>query len=94
MEGLAALGQKKVVELSSQQLIDCDNVGNNGCNGGWSYKAFAYAAKHGLMSRSDYPLTGQQGQCLFDESKVAFKNTDMVQERLLSNEKLKSVVSK
>lgn len=31
---------------------------------------------------------------MFDESKVAFKNTGMVQERYLSNERLKTLVAK
>ena len=31
---------------------------------------------------------------MFDEGKVAYKNTDMIQGRLLSNDKLKSIVAK
>ena len=47
------------------------------------------------MPKSEYaPFSGVQGQCAFDETKVAFKNTGMVQERYLSNEKLMTIVAK
>lgn len=79
--------------MSVQQLIDCDS-GNNGCDGGWAYKGFAYTSKYGLMPASEYAYSGKQGQCMYDETKVInFKNTGMVQERYLSNEKLKSLVA-
>lgn len=46
------------------------------------------------MAKADYPYVGKQGECMYDESKVAFKNTDMVQERYVSNEHLKQLVNK
>jgi hypothetical protein len=47
------------------------------------------------MAKSDYEYSGRQSQCQFDESKVtAFKNTGMIQERYVSNAKLKSLVAK
>jgi len=39
-------------------LIDCDSA-----NSGWPYKGFAYTSKYGLMSATDYPYTGKQGEC-------------------------------
>ena len=46
------------------------------------------------MSKADYPYTGVAGQCAHDESKVtSFKNGGMVQERYVSNERLKELVS-
>lgn len=94
LEALAAInGNMEKTELSVQQLIDCD-LANNGCQGGWSYKGFAYTSKYGLMPKSEYGFSGKQGECMYDESKVsAFKNTGMVQERYISNEKLKSIVA-
>jgi hypothetical protein len=46
------------------------------------------------MPKSDYAYTGVQGKCAFDESKMAVKNTGMVQERYVSNERLMSIVAK
>jgi len=47
------------------------------------------------MAKSDYEYSGRQSQCQFDESKVtAFKNTGMIQERYVSNAKLKTLVAK
>ena len=94
MEALAAINGIANPEFSAQQLIDCDSA-NNGCQGGWAYKGFAYTSKYGLMSKSDYGQnSGKQGECMFDETKATFKNTGMTQERYVSNIKLKSLVSK
>lgn len=87
LEALAAINGQANLTMSAQQLIDCDTSNN-----GWAYKGFAYASKYGMMA--DYPFTGRQGECLYDESKPAFKNTDMVQERYVSNERLKSLVAR
>lgn len=48
-----------------------------------------------MMPKADYPYTGVKGSaCLFDETKAVFKNTGFVQERYVSNWKLKDMVSK
>ena len=73
MEALAAINGHVSPAFSAQQMIDCDTANN-----GWAYKGFAYASKYGLMSESDYPFTGKQGECLYDETKASFKNTGMV----------------
>lgn len=39
-----------------QQLVDCD-MQNDGCDGGWMYKAYNYTATYGLMDYNDYPYT-------------------------------------
>ena len=46
------------------------------------------------MSKGDYPYTGAKGACQFDDTKVVFKNTGMVQERYMSNADLKRIVTK
>lgn len=78
MEGLHAIGGQNKTSFSAQQLIDCD-VTNNGCEGGWTSKGYAYTSKYGLMPKADYPYTGQKGAaCLYDETKAVFKNTGFV----------------
>ncbi len=75
-------------------MVDCDKS-NNGCTGGWPATGFAYISTNGLMPATEYAFSGKQGECMYDETKVAsFRNTGMVQERYMSNEKLKSIVAK
>ncbi len=49
-------------DFSIQQLIDCD-ITNSGTDGGWMNKAFAYTSKYGIMSKAEYPFSGQWGEC-------------------------------
>ena len=93
LESLAAINGLALKSLSAQQLIDCDHT-NAGLEGGWMHKAFAYTSKYGLMTSEDYPYTGKQAECMYDSEKVAFKNVGITQEKLMSNEKLKSLVAK
>lgn len=41
-------------------------------------KAFAYTSKYGIMTKADYPFTGKQGECLYNNEKIAYKNLGMV----------------
>ncbi len=50
------LAGNSMVELSAQQLVDCD-LNNEGCNGGVTPEAFAYLKKFGLETESAYPYT-------------------------------------
>jgi C1A family cysteine protease len=96
LESLAIISgyEKEPVEFSIQQLIDCDSK-DNACNGGWMYKAYSFTAENGIMLAKDYPYEAKSsGECKFDSSKAHFKNMGMVQEKSLSNERLKQLVSK
>ena len=94
LEGLQAIGGQNKTSFSAQQLIDCD-VTNNGCEGGWTSKGYAYSSKYGMMPKADYPYTGvKSAACLYDETKAVFKNTGYVQARYVSNWQLKDMVSK
>ena len=43
-----------VVELSVQQLVDCNRSGQYGCGGGWMLEAFKYISNYGALKREDY----------------------------------------
>ncbi len=47
-----------MVELSPEQIVDCDTAGQDqGCNGGYSTGAYAYVEKYGLETEAAYPYT-------------------------------------
>ena len=47
-----------MVELSPQQIVDCDTAGQDqGCNGGYSTGAYAYVEKYGIETEAAYPYT-------------------------------------
>jgi len=54
-----------LTSLSEQQLVDCSSsYGNYGCDGGWYYYAWNYAAAEGgLCTENAYPYTGVDGTC-------------------------------
>nr|CAB16316.1 cysteine proteinase precursor [Vicia sativa] len=81
IEGANFLATGKLVSLSEQQLVDCDNKCDitktscdNGCNGGLMTTAYDYLMEAGgLEEETSYPYTGAQGECKFDPNKVAVR---------------------
>jgi len=54
-----------LTSLSEQQLVDCSgSYGNYGCDGGWYYYAWNYAAANGgLCTEANYPYVGVDQTC-------------------------------
>ncbi|CAN1149218.1 Probable cysteine protease RD19D [Linum perenne] len=82
VEGAHFIATGKLVNLSEQQLVDCDNVCDEkeklacdkGCSGGLMTNAYRYLIKAGgLQDEASYPYTGKPGQCQFDPSKIAVR---------------------
>jgi len=70
------LAGNPLLELSQQQIVDCDTV-DQGCNGGDTPTAYSYVIKAGgLEKRSDYPYAGVDQTCQFKASLEAAKITD------------------
>ncbi|XP_027343842.1 ervatamin-B-like [Abrus precatorius] len=60
MEGIVKIKTGKLISLSEQELVDC----NQGCGGGFMDKAFNYVKQNqGLASENDYPYQGVVGTC-------------------------------
>lgn len=58
-----AIKTGKLLELSEQQVIDCDSI-DNGCNGGLMDNVFKYIVSNGGIDTSaDYTYTAQDGSC-------------------------------
>jgi C1A family cysteine protease len=59
------------LELSPQQLIDCDSQRSSGCKGGYLSGAYVYGQRVGLMSELDYPyVASNQDKCFLNTSKI------------------------
>ena len=56
MESYNVLQGNSLIDLSPQQLVDCD-TGNSGCDGGDPYEAFAYEKTNGAELYSVYPVS-------------------------------------
>mmetsp|Transcript_93799 Transcript_93799/g.155020 ORF Transcript_93799/g.155020 Transcript_93799/m.155020 type:complete len:303 (+) Transcript_93799:3-911(+) len=57
LEGAMVVAGRDLVELSQQELVDCDTgiVGGHGCNGGNPAQAFGWVKSHGMCASTDYP---------------------------------------
>ncbi|KAL5096853.1 hypothetical protein RYX36_001180 [Vicia faba] len=63
IEGIVAIVTGKLIDLSAQELVDCDPV-SLGCNGGYLYDAYNWVIKNrGLATASNYPYTAVKGAC-------------------------------
>lgn len=56
VESLAKISgtDSELQEYSVQQLIDCDDVDNFACAGGWMYQGLMYVSSNGILKKSDY----------------------------------------
>lgn len=80
VEGANFIKTGKLVDVSEQQLLDCTwatpgvKHGNNGCLGGWTWKAFAWIKKFGIATADSYgPYRGQEGYCKTEGLKIGAK---------------------
>ncbi|MCD7446197.1 hypothetical protein HAX54_045254 [Datura stramonium] len=70
MEGINAIAAGELISLSEQELINCDNSYNNGCEGGLMDPAFEWVINNGgIDSAADYPYTAySQGFCNYKKA--------------------------
>ncbi|XP_031373012.1 probable cysteine protease RD19D [Punica granatum] len=82
VEGANFISTGKLLNLSEQQLVDCDNMCDlsdksacdNGCHGGLMTNAYRYLIEAGgLEEESAYPYTGKRGECQFKQENIAVK---------------------
>ncbi|GAA0140165.1 cysteine protease [Lithospermum erythrorhizon] len=82
LEGANFIATGKLLNLSEQQLVDCDNkcdatektACDSGCSGGLMTNAYTYLMDSGgIEEETSYPYTGKRGECKFDKNKIAVK---------------------
>ncbi|XP_059058164.1 uncharacterized protein LOC131851660 [Achroia grisella] len=91
VESVYAIKHEQQIELSEQQLVDC-NTENQGCNGGFMSVALRYLSTKGAMSEQDYPYSAQTGNCKYDEKQVKVKVSDCKDYSDTTEDKLKDVL--
>ncbi|CAG9566495.1 unnamed protein product [Danaus chrysippus] len=88
VESINAIKTGKVVNVSEQQLVDCDTQ-DYGCIGGLAWISMRYFLDHGAMSLKSYPYVAKQGKCDYDSSKVAIRLKDYKHITKLSEDQIK-----
>jgi cathepsin F len=83
IEGRWFLANHSLINLSEQNLVDCDhecmkyenqNVCDQGCDGGLMPNAFTYVIKNGGIDQElAYPYEGVDGQCRFKANAIGAK---------------------
>ncbi|KAA8539261.1 hypothetical protein F0562_025953 [Nyssa sinensis] len=82
VEGANFIATGKLLNLSEQQLVDCDHTCdvkekdacNDGCSGGLMTNAYKYLIKAGgIEEENSYPYIGKRGECKFNPNKVAVR---------------------
>ena len=58
-----------IVDLSRQQIVDCNSI-TGGCNGGNPPAVAFYAKSQGMMTESDYPYVAKQQTCVYNAAKT------------------------
>lgn len=73
IEGAYAIAGGQLTDLSVEEIVQCENYGDLGCEGGIMDNAFKWVEVHGIASAQTYPYTsstGFTGQCRNDVSPV------------------------
>nr|Q9WGE0.1 RecName: Full=Viral cathepsin; Short=V-cath; AltName: Full=Cysteine proteinase; Short=CP; Flags: Precursor [Hyphantria cunea nucleopolyhedrovirus]AAD31760.1 cysteine proteinase [Hyphantria cunea nucleopolyhedrovirus] len=92
LESQFAIKHNQLINLSEQQLIDCDYV-DAGCNGGLLHTAYeAVMQMGGVQAENDYPYEGSDGNCRVDVAKFVVKVKKCYRYIAVFEEKLKDLL--
>ncbi|CAK4626607.1 hypothetical protein LEN26_015153 [Aphanomyces euteiches] len=93
IEGAAFVATNKLVSLSEQELVDCDDS-DNGCNGGLMDNAFKWIKKHkGLCQEDDYKYHANQSTCALSNCSPVTRVTGYVDVDPNDEQELKAAVA-
>ncbi|EAN31019.1 Papain family cysteine protease family protein [Theileria parva strain Muguga] len=77
VESLYRIYRDETVDLSEQELVDCDKL-SGGCFTGSPFTAMEYVCSKGLSSSRDVPYRAKVGKCSYGKYKKKFVNTYFV----------------
>ncbi|PNX76265.1 cysteine proteinase [Trifolium pratense] len=70
IEGLNKIVTGNLINLSAQELVDCDHA-SNGCAGGYYFNAFGWVINNGgIDTEANYPYIAKNGTCKVNANKV------------------------
>ena len=95
IEGALAIATGKLTSLSEEDLVQCNNKTDMGCNGGLMDHAFQWVEQYGIASEESYPYTsggGITGMC--QQKKAVAKVTGFTDVNPGDEGALKSAVAK
>ncbi len=70
LESQSLIVDMKARTYSEQQLVDCDHLGDQGCNGGLMQTAMEYIQQKGIESDTDYPYRARKQTCQYSQAKT------------------------
>ncbi|XP_061377341.1 uncharacterized protein LOC133319187 [Danaus plexippus] len=88
VESIHAIKTGKLIDVSEQQLLDCDK-NDSGCSGGLPWNAMRYFVANGAMSLKSYPYVAKEGKCRYDSSKVEIRLKEYKHLEKLSEDQIK-----
>ncbi|WOL13568.1 hypothetical protein Cni_G22338 [Canna indica] len=88
VESINKIVTGKLIKLSEQVLVDCDNSYNLGCSGGIIDYAFAFIIGNGgINTDDDYPYKGHEGKCDWVKKNTKVVSIDGFEDVPANNEK-------
>lgn len=90
VESMYAIATGQLVEFSVQQMVDCSNNSNHGCNGGDTCAAMQWLRDNRIRLATEraYPFTASTGTCRHPASDVTAELVDYTCQKLVGNEEL------
>ncbi|XP_022136376.1 low-temperature-induced cysteine proteinase-like [Momordica charantia] len=88
VEGINQIVTGDLISLSEQELVDCDNSYNEGCNGGLMDYAFEFIINNGgIDTEEDYPYNGFDSSCIQYKKNAKVVSIDDYEDVPVNNEK-------
>lgn len=82
VEGINKIKTGKLLSLSEQELVDCDND-NQGCDGGLMENAFGFIkSNNGITTETTYPYQAKDESC--DKKKVGQSASSLCKSKSMS----------